>query len=162
MEVRRDGRERAHRGGVADRGGAHRALPPRAPLRAAAGSDFPYRRKLGIAIGAGIGFLSSLLGIGGGPIHVPALVYAVGFPTHVATATSHFVLAITTLLATIMHVLTGALVDWAAVGELGVGVVVGAQIGAPMSKHVAGVAIIRVLSGGLLLVGLRVMLRAIL
>jgi uncharacterized membrane protein YfcA len=40
-------------------------------------------------VSVGVGVLSSLLGIGGGIIHVPAMVYLLGFPTHVATATSH-------------------------------------------------------------------------
>ena len=40
-----------------------------------------------------MGFVSSFLGIGGGIIHVPLMVAALGFPVHVATATSDFVLA---------------------------------------------------------------------
>ena len=54
-----------------------------------------------------VGFLSSFLGIGGGVVHVPLLVAVLGFPTHVATATSHFVLAIMALVATITHVVSG-------------------------------------------------------
>jgi hypothetical protein len=52
----------------------------------------PLRR--GALYSLGVGFVSSFLGIGGGVIHVPLLVRALGFPTHLATATSHFVLAI--------------------------------------------------------------------
>jgi len=52
----------------------------------------PLRR--GAIYSLGVGFVSSFLGIGGGVIHVPLLVRALGFPTHLATATSHFVLAI--------------------------------------------------------------------
>jgi uncharacterized membrane protein YfcA len=54
--------------------------------------DVPLRR--GIAYSSVVGFVSSFLGIGGGIIHVPLLVRALAFPTHLATATSHFVLAI--------------------------------------------------------------------
>jgi Sulfite exporter TauE/SafE len=50
----------------------------------------PVRR--GIAYSVGVGFLSSFLRIGGGIIHVPLLVGTLGFPMHVATANSHFVL----------------------------------------------------------------------
>jgi uncharacterized protein len=50
----------------------------------------PLRR--GMAHSTGAGFLSSFLGIGGGIVHVPLLVGVLGFPTHIATATSHFVL----------------------------------------------------------------------
>ena len=44
-----------------------------------------------------VGIISSLFGIGGGIIHVPFLIVALGLPVHVATATSHFVLAVTSL-----------------------------------------------------------------
>src|SRR5262252_1632625 len=64
---------------------------------------------LGAAISLGVGFLSSLLGIGGGIIHVPALTHALKFPVHTATATSHFVLAITALIATAIHIANGNL-----------------------------------------------------
>ncbi len=50
----------------------------------------PVRRRM--AYSAFVGFLSSFLGTGGGVMHVPLLVGALGFPTHIATATSHFVL----------------------------------------------------------------------
>ena len=65
---------------------AHRPLRPNVPLRGAA--------RRGIAYSSVVGFVSSFLGIGGGIIHVPLLVRVLGFPTHIATATSHFVLAI--------------------------------------------------------------------
>ena len=68
-----------------------------------------YSVWLGILISIGVGFLSSLLGIGGGIIHVPALTHALNFPVHVATATSHFVLSITTLVATLIHISNGTL-----------------------------------------------------
>ena len=55
--------------------------------------DFQYNRTLGIVASLGVGFLSSIFGIGGGVIHVPLMIYLLGFPVHVATATSHFVLA---------------------------------------------------------------------
>ncbi|MFN8556405.1 MAG: sulfite exporter TauE/SafE family protein [Dehalococcoidia bacterium] len=44
----------------------------------------------GVAFSVFIGFLSSLLGIGGGIIHVPVMVLLLGFPVHIATATSQF------------------------------------------------------------------------
>ena len=45
---------------------------------------------VGILLSVFVGFLSSLLGVGGGFIHVPALSRILNFPFHVATATSHF------------------------------------------------------------------------
>ena len=51
----------------------------------------PYNVRLGMIISVFVGLLSSLLGIGGGIIHVPMMVYVLKFPVHFATATSHFV-----------------------------------------------------------------------
>lgn len=127
---------------------------------ASAGREFNLT--LGLSISAVVGFLSSLLGIGGGIIHVPALIYILGFPAHVATATSHFVLALTTFIVTAYHGATGALTGgWERAGLLGVGVVVGAQVGARLSKKIQGTWIIRCLAFALLSVGVRVVFRAL-
>ncbi len=68
--------------------------------------DVPLRR--GALYSLGVGFLSSFLGIGGGVLHVPLLVRALGFPTHLATATSHFVLAIMAGTGSLTHVVLGS------------------------------------------------------
>ncbi len=56
---------------------------------AAGGEVYRYRVPLarGTVYSAGVGSLPSFLGIGGGVIHVPLMAGALGFPTHVATAT---------------------------------------------------------------------------
>ncbi|HNB60275.1 MAG TPA: sulfite exporter TauE/SafE family protein [Phycisphaerales bacterium] len=111
----------------------------------------------GMAISAGVGFLSSLLGIGGGIIHVPALVHVLGFPVHVATATSHFVLATTAGAGTLTHVVRGGLhVGWHRALCLGAGAVVGAQIGAHFAKRTPPRLILKGLAVALVLVGLRI------
>ena len=73
------------------------------------GNAYRYRARvrLGALLSVGVGFVSSFLGIGGGVVHVPLLVGVLGFPTHVATATSHFVLALMALVATLTHLLAG-------------------------------------------------------
>lgn len=94
---------------------------------------------LGALLSLGVGFVSSLLGIGGGIIHVPLMVYLLRFPTHVATATSHFILAILALTAVLVHAATGGLGP--ALGRilpLAAGVLVGAQIGAWLSSRIHG------------------------
>jgi hypothetical protein len=124
------------------------------------GHEWRYRVRvgLGFALSAVVGFVSSFLGIGGGVFHVPILVSLLGFPTHVATATSHFVLAVMSGSATVTHAATGAY----RVGDglrravaLSAGVVVGAQIGARLSVRVSGVVIQRLLAVALALVALR-------
>ncbi|HYY54094.1 MAG TPA: sulfite exporter TauE/SafE family protein [Candidatus Dormibacteraeota bacterium] len=124
----------------------------------AGGTAYRYSANipLGIALSFGVGFASSLLGIGGGVIHVPALVGLLGFPTHVATATSHFVLAIMATVATVTHVGQGDLNGlYPQTILLGVGAIVGAQLGARLSARVHGRHIVRVLAVSLIFVGLR-------
>jgi uncharacterized membrane protein YfcA len=99
----------------------------------------PLRR--GFVYSLGVGFFSSFLGIGGGVIHVPLLVRALGFPTHIATATSHFVLAIMSGSATITHAVTGSFAQGHGLHRaiaLSIGVIVGAQLGALVSTRVSG------------------------
>ena len=124
------------------------------------GSVYNYSFSLpkGMAIAFGVGLVSGLLGIGGGIIHVPALTQLLGFPTHLATATSHFVVAITTLAAVTFHIVSGVFSEGirrAAV--LSVGAVIGAQFGARLSQKVSGPLIIRLLAIGLALVAIRLL-----
>ncbi len=104
---------------------------------------------------------SSFLGIGGGIIHVPALSYFLNFPIHLATATSHFILAIMALTGTVVHILTGTFAHGVhRTIALAIGVVLGAQIGARMSEKVQGAWIIRALAIALGIVGLRILIVA--
>ena len=57
--------------------------------------SYSFNRELGITISFLVGFIASFLGVGGGIIHVPAMVGLLNFPAHVATATSVFVLMFT-------------------------------------------------------------------
>lgn len=116
------------------------------------------RTGLGAWLSLGVGFLSSLLGIGGGIIHVPVMVYALGFPIHVATATSHFVLALLAFAAVAVHASDGALNgSWDRIVPLALGVLVGAQIGAWFSSKVHGRWILRFLALALGSVGIRLL-----
>lgn len=131
------------------------------------GKEYRYRANvpLGAALSVFVGFLSSFLGIGGGVVHVPLLVAVLGFPTHIATATSHFVLAIMALVATITHVVAGTFhhgVGLRRAAALSVGVVFGAQLGAKLSQRLSGRVIQRLLAAGLLGLAVRLILSVIL
>jgi uncharacterized protein len=118
-----------------------------------------YNLWLGAAISVGVGFLSSLLGIGGGIIHVPALTHVLDFPVHTATATSHFVLAITTLVATAIPLANGTLKGQAqTILWIALGAIAGAQAGAKLSNRIKGAWILRGLAAGLGLIGIRILL----
>ena len=117
---------------------------------------------LGMAISFVIGFASSLLGIGGGFIHVPALIAVLGFPVHIATATSHFVLAVMATVGTVTHVLAGDLdATWPRAVYLGLGAVIGAQAGARLSRRVRGALIVRILAVALVIVAFRLALQGL-
>jgi uncharacterized membrane protein YfcA len=106
-----------------------------------------------------VGYASSLLGIGGGVIHVPALVHLLNFPVHIATATSHFMLAIMAFTGTAVHVATGAFHHGVRRAILlSIGVVIGAQVGAWLSSRIQGDWILRGLAIALAFVGARVLI----
>lgn len=118
----------------------------------------PLRR--GALYSLGVGFLSSFLGIGGGVIHVPLLVRALGFPTHLATATSHFVLAIMAGTGTATHIALGSFAHGHGVrraAALSLGVVAGAQLGALISLRLRGAVMNWLLALALLAVAARLL-----
>lgn len=131
------------------------------------GNEYRYHAnvRLGAAFSVVVGFVSSFLGIGGGVVHVPLLVTVLGFPTHVATATSHFVLAWMALAATLTHIFAGTFhhgVGLRRAAALSAGVVFGAQLGAILSQKLSGTVIQRLLAVGLLALGLRLVLSVVL
>lgn len=124
---------------------------------------FSYDMRLGIALSMFVGYISSLLGIGGGIVHVPLLARLLDFPVHIATATSHFILAIMALTGTVVHIATGSFAHGGTLRTLflGAGVLLGAQVGASLSKRIHGSWIIRGLAIALAFVGVRILILAI-
>jgi uncharacterized membrane protein YfcA len=121
--------------------------------------DYSFNLPLGMLIAFFVGVISSLLGVGGGIIHVPALTQVLGFPAHIATATSHFMVAITTFSAIGTHLADGTYTsDFSVMFVLSVGAVIGAQFGARWSQKVTGTLIIRLLAIGLAVVALRLLI----
>jgi uncharacterized membrane protein YfcA len=116
---------------------------------------------LGVGLSLLVGCFSSLVGIGGGLIHVPLLTSLFGFPLHVATATSHFILVFTSLAGVVEHILDGTWpVHLLRDACLALGVVGGAQVGAFLSRRLATRWIVIGLSAALGLVGLRLVVMA--
>jgi uncharacterized membrane protein YfcA len=147
--------------GHGDGPGARRTITDRE------GNEYRYRAnvRLGAALSVLVGFVSSFLGIGGGVVHVPLLVAVLGFPTHIATATSHFVLAIMAAVATVTHVVAGTFhqaVGLRRAAALSVGVVFGAQLGAKLSQRLSGTVIHRLLAAGLVVLSVRLVLSVVL
>ncbi len=120
---------------------------------------YSFNLLIGMAIASAVGVIAGLLGIGGGIIHVPAMTQVLFFPIHVATATSHFVVAISTLAAIITHIIAGTFTsDIGRVAVLSAGAVIGAQFGARLSQRVKGSLIVRLLALGLAIVAIRLLI----
>jgi len=82
-----------------------------------------------IFIGLLVGILSSIMGIGGGFILVPAMIYILGMPTQVVIGTSLLQIVFVTTVSTIMHSYINQTVDVVLSSLLLIGAVVGAQMG---------------------------------
>jgi len=91
-----------------------------------------------VALGIGIGFLGVLLGIGGGFILVPALIYLFRVPSNVVVGTSLIQIVATMAVATVLHAVTNHSVDAVLAVILMVGGVIGAQFGARIGQNMRG------------------------
>lgn len=100
--------------------------------------------------------------MGGGIIHVPAMVNWLQFPVYMATATSHFILAVMAIVSVIVHLIQGnynAPEIVKMILFLSIGVVLGAQLGAYLSHRIKSHIIIWLLASCLILVGVRIVLK---
>ncbi|MEO9004035.1 MAG: sulfite exporter TauE/SafE family protein, partial [Ginsengibacter sp.] len=101
--------------------------------------EYAYNLRLGMLISVFVGYFSPLLGIGGGIIHVPAMTEWLLFPVHIATATSHFILAVMATVSVLVHLFQGnydnPLITKMVIG-LAIGVIPGAQVGAYLSRRI--------------------------
>ena len=91
-----------------------------------------------IFFGILIGLLSSLLGVGGGFILVPILIYIMGMPAKLVPGTSLFAMIFVMIIVTLLHAISNKTIDLYLVLILAFGSVVGAQIGSFISSKLAG------------------------
>jgi len=108
-----------------------------------------------LMIGAFVGFLSAIMGVGGGFIMVPAMIYLLRMPTNVVVGTSLFQIVFVTAATTILHATQNKTVDVVLALLLMVGGVIGAQFGAVAGEKLRGEQLRFLLAAMVLLVGLR-------
>lgn len=106
-------------------------------------------------IGFFIGILGAMMGVGGGFLLVPALIYLMRVPTSVVIGTSMVVTLVTMSSATVLHAVTNHSVDVVLALILMVGGVIGAQWGARASQRIRGEQLRLLLGIMVFLVGLR-------
>ncbi|MCG8558871.1 MAG: sulfite exporter TauE/SafE family protein [Hyphomicrobiales bacterium] len=91
-----------------------------------------------LAIGAFVGLLAAIMGVGGGFIMVPAMIYLLRVPTNVVVGTSLFQIVFVTSLVTILHATQNQTVDAVLALLLMAGGVIGAQFGARAGHKLKG------------------------
>ncbi len=111
-----------------------------------------------LLLGFATGMLTILLGIGGGFILVPAMIYLIGMATGVVVGTSLFQTLFVTAVATMVHATTTRAVDIVLAALLLVGSVVGAQVGARLATKVKPEYLRLALALMVLAVGVRILL----
>ena len=82
-----------------------------------------------LLVGTVVGVLAAIMGVGGGFIMVPAMIYILGMPTKVVVGTSLFQIIFVTAFSTLLHATTNYTVDMVLAVLLLIGGVVGAQVG---------------------------------
>lgn len=105
-----------------------------------------------LSIGALVGVLAAIMGVGGGFIMVPAMIYLLHMPTNVVIGTSLFQITFVTAAATYLHSINTQTVDVVLAVILLLAAVVGAQVGAVVGAKLKGEQLRILLAGMVLLV----------
>jgi uncharacterized membrane protein YfcA len=119
--------------------------------------SFAFSVPLAVSVSFVIGLIGALLGIGGGPLIVPFMIFALSYPPHVAAATAQLTIALTSSGAAAIYALKGNLIMPFAIA-LSLGVLVGSPLGAWLSTRIKARNLVWFMIGILLLLGLRLVL----
>jgi len=95
--------------------------------------EFGYHKYLALGICLFVGLMQGMLGIGGGSILVPAMILLFWYPTHMAIATSMFVILLSSITGSISHIVLGN-VDWSLLLWLAPAAWIGGRLGATLSQ----------------------------
>jgi len=120
--------------------------------------EYAYHLPTGIIISFLVGFVASLFGIGGGSLMVPTMTLLLGFPPHIAVATSMLQIFLSAVVSTSTHAFL-LNIDWMMVLALAPGAIIGGQIGARLAKRLPGKIILRLLAVFLIVVAFRLMFK---
>jgi hypothetical protein len=91
-----------------------------------------------VLIGFSVGLLTAIMGVGGGFIMVPAMIYLLHMPTSIVVGTSLFQIVFVTALVTLLHAVSTKTVDVVLSLLLVIGAVIGAQLGARFGLRLRG------------------------
>ncbi len=118
-------------------------------------SQYSYDIRQGLGMSGVTGFVATLFGVGGGINQVPLMATVLRVPLDVSVATSQFMLIFMATTGTSIHAIAGdfGLTQLTRAGLLGLGAIVGAQVGAAAGRRLTDKTISRLLSAGLVAIG---------
>jgi len=131
-------------------------------IQDAGGQVFEYEADTvpGIFLSFFAGFASGFFGLGGGAVMVPVMVLVMTMPMHIAVATSMFIMIFTSTSAAAAHLLLRNVLADSAVA-LGIGIVIGTQVGAFAARRLKAKSLQRVFALFLIVIGARMALQYI-
>ena len=109
-----------------------------------------------IILGLIVGFIASIMGVGGAFLLVPAMIYIIGMPTKLVPGTSLFVTIFITAIVTILHAFNYQTIDLVLVIILIIGSIVGVQIGQKIGQYLDSSELKTLMAILLLVVGIAI------
>ena len=109
-----------------------------------------------IILGLFVGFIASMMGVGGAFLMVPAMIYLIGMPTKLVPGTSLFVTIFVSAIVTILHAFNYGSIDLILVSMLILGSIIGVQVGQKLGERVDSSELKALLAILLLLVGIAI------
>lgn len=125
-------------------------------------SGVTFSALLPLILGTLVGILAAIMGVGGGFIMVPVMVYMLRMPMHVVVGTSLFQILFTCINVTVMQAITNHTVDLVLALILLVGSTLGAQVGAKLSRRLKADQLKILLASIVLLVMVQILVSLIL
>lgn len=107
-----------------------------------------------VLLSFGVGILSGLFGIGGGSLMVPAMMLLFGFPPHIATATSMFMILFVSIISSATHIALGH-INWYYTMLFIPGAFIGGRVGAKVNQKMKSETVVWILRILLILIGVR-------
>lgn len=122
--------------------------------------EYGYNKKIAFLITAFAGFIGGVFGIGGGAIFVPMMVILFRFPPHIATATSMFIILLSTSIGSMTHIILGN-VKFMYVLMLAPGAYIGGKIGSNIAKKISSQGLIKLLRIVIILVAIQMIYKGL-
>lgn len=122
--------------------------------------EYGYNKYFGILLSALAGFLAGLLGIGGGAILVPMMVIIFRFPIHIATATSMFIILLSSTIGSISHIFLGNIIITYVI-YIGIGAYIGGKVGSFISLKISNRLLINILQVIIIIIAIQMIYKGL-